>query len=56
MENENAQASHATIFATAFPAAGKEAEWEQAIGELSRTSMSFPGHQGSIVLKPEFRH
>ena len=53
MENKNAQVSHATIFATAFPAAGKESEWEQAIGELIRTSMSFPGHQGSIVLKPE---
>ena len=47
------QSSHATIFATAFPAPGKEREWEQAIGELLRTSMSFPGHQGSMVLKPE---
>lgn len=47
------QSSHATIFATAFPAAGKERQWEQAIGELIHTSMSFPGHQGSIVLKPE---
>ena len=47
------QTSHATIFATAFPAPGKEREWEQAIGDLLRTSMSFPGHQGSLVLKPE---
>ena len=53
MKDQKEQASHATIFATAFPAAGKEAGWEQAIGELIRTSMSFPGHQGSIVLKPE---
>ncbi|MEZ6131285.1 MAG: hypothetical protein R3C59_21630 [Planctomycetaceae bacterium] len=52
MDND-AQASHATIFATAFPAVGKEAEWEQGIGELIRTSMSFPGHQSSTVLKPE---
>lgn len=50
---ERDQASRATIFATAFPAAGKEHQWEQALGELIRTSMSFPGHQGSIVLKPE---
>jgi antibiotic biosynthesis monooxygenase (ABM) superfamily enzyme len=47
------QSSHATIFATAFPAPGKERQWEQAIGDLIRTSMSFEGHQGSIVLKPE---
>lgn len=53
MLSESEQASRATIFATAFPVAGKERQWEQAIGELIRTSMSFPGHQGSIVLKPE---
>lgn len=47
------QAAHAIIFATAFPAPGKERQWEQAIGDLIRTSMTFPGHQGSIVLKPE---
>lgn len=46
-------ASHAIIFATAFPAPGKERQWEQAIGDLIRTSMTFPGHQGSMVLKPE---
>ncbi|WP_145349574.1 antibiotic biosynthesis monooxygenase [Roseimaritima multifibrata] len=50
---DNDQALRATIFATAFPAAGKERQWEQAIGDLIRTSMSFAGHQGSIVLKPE---
>ncbi len=50
---DNDQASRATIFATAFPAPGKERQWEQAIGDLIRTSMSFPGHQGSIVLKPQ---
>jgi len=53
MTLENDQASRATIFATAFPAVGKEQQWEQAIGDLIRTSMSFAGHQGSIVLKPE---
>ena len=47
------QSTHATIFATAFPAPGKERQWEQAIGDLIRTSMSFPGHQGSMVLKPD---
>lgn len=30
-----------------------DVQWEQAIGDLIRTSMTFPGHQGSIVLKPE---
>jgi len=53
MPSELEQASRATIFATAFPVAGKERQWEQAIGELIRTSMSFTGHQGSIVLKPD---
>ena len=47
------QSIHATIFATAFPAPGKERQWEQAIGDLIRTSMSFPGHQGSMVLRPD---
>lgn len=51
--DHNDQALRATIFATAFPAPGKERQWEQAIGDLIRTSMSFPGHQGLIVLKPE---
>jgi antibiotic biosynthesis monooxygenase (ABM) superfamily enzyme len=53
MTLENDQALRATIFATAFPTIGKERQWEQAIGDLIRTSMSFAGHQGSIVLKPE---
>jgi hypothetical protein len=53
METKSDRASRATIFATAYPAVGKEREWEQAIGDLIRTSMSFAGHQGSIVLKPE---
>ncbi len=42
----------ATILATAYPAAGKEHQWEQAIGELIRTSLSFPGNLGALVLKP----
>ncbi|MFG0333633.1 MAG: antibiotic biosynthesis monooxygenase, partial [Maioricimonas sp. JB049] len=42
----------ATILATAYPAVGKEAQWEQALGELVRTSLSFPGHLGTTVLKP----
>ncbi|WP_186776142.1 antibiotic biosynthesis monooxygenase [Rubripirellula reticaptiva] len=41
-----------TILATACPATGKEHLWEQAIGELIRTSLSFPGHLGATVLKP----
>lgn len=45
--------SKATIFATAFPAPGKEPQWEQAIGELIRASSSFPGYQGSIFLRPD---
>ncbi|MFG0260847.1 MAG: antibiotic biosynthesis monooxygenase [Novipirellula sp. JB048] len=44
--------SPATILATAYPAAGKEHQWEQAIGELIRTSLSFPGNLGALVLKP----
>lgn len=43
----------ATIFVTAFPKAGKEREWEQAIGDLIRTSLTFPGHLGSLVLRPQ---
>ncbi|WP_372715794.1 antibiotic biosynthesis monooxygenase [Novipirellula sp.] len=43
----------ATIFVTAFPKLGKECEWEQAIGDLIRTSLSFPGHLGSLVLRPQ---
>lgn len=50
---DRGQAGHAIIFATAFPAPGKERQWEQAIGDLIRTSMTFPGHRGSMVLKPE---
>lgn len=42
----------ATILATAYPAAGKERGWEQAIGELIRTSLGFPGNLGALVLKP----
>ncbi|MCO8120976.1 antibiotic biosynthesis monooxygenase [Stieleria sp. TO1_6] len=49
----NGHRSKATIFATAFPAAGKERQWEQAIGDLIRTASTFPGHQGSIFLRPE---
>lgn len=45
--------SKATIFATAFPAPGKEPQWEQAIGELIRASSTFPGYQGSIFLRPD---
>ncbi len=52
-ETENDHASRATSFATLFPAADKEREWEQPIGDLIGASMSFAGHQGSIVLKPE---
>ena len=51
--DESGLAKKATIFATAFPAPGKERQWEQAIGDLIRTSSTFPGHQGSIVLQPE---
>lgn len=42
----------ATILVTACPAAGKEAKWEEAMGELVRASLSFPGHLGTTVLKP----
>lgn len=42
----------ATILVTASPAVGKETEWEQALGELIRASMTFPGHLGTTVLKP----
>tara|TARA_R110002072_G_scaffold284006_1_gene447790 strand:- start:11286 stop:11870 length:585 start_codon:yes stop_codon:yes gene_type:complete len=45
--------SKATIFATAFPAAGKERQWEQAIGDLIRASSACPGYLGSIVLRPD---
>jgi uncharacterized protein len=49
----NTDTSHSTIVATAYPTAGKEREWETAIGNLIRTSMTFPGYKGSIFLKPE---
>lgn len=42
----------ATILVTALPASGMERQWEQALGELLRTSLSFPGHLGTTVLKP----
>ena len=48
----SASAQPATIFVTAFPKAGKEREWEQAIGDLIRTSLNFPGHLGALVLRP----
>lgn len=50
--SEPKPASHSTIFATAFPASGKERDWEQAIGDLMRTSSTFPGYLGSIFLRP----
>jgi antibiotic biosynthesis monooxygenase (ABM) superfamily enzyme len=43
----------ATILVTASPAVGKEAVWEQALGDLIRASLTFPGHLGTTVLKPE---
>lgn len=49
----NQDAPHATIFATAFPASGKERQWEQTVGDLIRASNTFPGHQGSTLLKPD---
>lgn len=42
----------ATILVTASPAPGLEHQWEQALGELVRTSLSFAGHLGTTVLKP----
>jgi uncharacterized protein len=42
----------ATILVTASPAPGLEHQWEQALGELVRASLSFPGHLGTTVLKP----
>lgn len=53
MSGLNSDSSKATIFATAFPAPGKEPQWEQAIGELIRASSTFPGYQGSIFLRPD---
>ena len=53
---QNKTATHSTIFATAFPAPGKEREWEQSIGDLMRTSSTFPGYLGSIFLRPESSH
>ncbi|GAA5508978.1 antibiotic biosynthesis monooxygenase [Novipirellula caenicola] len=49
----SASTQPATIFVTALPKAGREREWEQAIGDLIRTSLSFPGHLGSLVLRPQ---
>lgn len=43
----------ATILVTASPAPGLEHQWEQALGELVRASLSFPGHLGTTVLKPK---
>ncbi|PAY16108.1 hypothetical protein CKO51_28300 [Rhodopirellula sp. SM50] len=53
MNGLNSDSSKSTIFATAFPAPGMEPQWEQAIGELIRASSTFPGYQGSIVLRPD---
>jgi len=47
------EALHSTIVATAYPVAGKEQEWEHAIGNLIRTAMTFRGYRGSMFLKPE---
>ncbi len=52
-KDQNNQVSQAAIFATAFPVPGQEHQWEQALGDLIRTSSTFPGHQGSMVLQPE---
>jgi uncharacterized protein len=43
----------ATILVTASPTPGLEHQWEQALGELVRASLSFPGHLGTTVLKPK---
>lgn len=51
-EPADSRTTPATILATAYPAAGKEHHWEQAIGELIRTSLSFAGSLGALVLKP----
>ncbi|EMI15288.1 Antibiotic biosynthesis monooxygenase, partial [Rhodopirellula maiorica SM1] len=49
----SASTQPATIFVTAFPKPGREREWEQAIGELIRKSIDFPGHLGALVLRPQ---
>lgn len=46
-------AEPATVVVTACPVAGKEHDWEQALGDWIRTSLTFPGHLGCIVLKPQ---
>ncbi|WP_442505279.1 antibiotic biosynthesis monooxygenase [Novipirellula sp. SH528] len=51
--DESGSTQPATIFVTAFPKAGKEREWEQANGDLIRTSLDFPGHLGALVLRPQ---
>ncbi|MDA8743885.1 antibiotic biosynthesis monooxygenase [Rubripirellula amarantea] len=53
LTKQSTGACHATIFATAFPAPGKEQQWELAIGDLIRASSTFPGHQGTTILHPE---
>lgn len=52
MEGADTTFEPATIFVTACPAIGKESEWEEALGELVRASLAFPGHLGTTVLKP----
>jgi uncharacterized protein len=51
-EHAEAEFEPATILVTASPAPGLERQWEQALGELVRASLAFPGHLGTTVLKP----